>query len=463
MRKEEIISLVLIIAAVVVLIIGLQMDYGSARKWMTILSFVLLALSLNPKSFWKKKKTQMVEEPDETEEDEAEYIELPSQVLVDKKAVNRSETYLTFQDKLSDVYYYIHYVDGEAYETYASEIGYLVRIDYDELDDSYQTIDGLFEAVEADEVYDSIYTFSAEDFIYIRKRYQDWKVSLSQTSNDEPERSEPVNRVGRAVAYIMVVSIFAFVLLAISRLSFISEVDGGYYILIFIILGVVSLLAFWQSLRPDEWLKYRIKWLSDNEEQKIDVFGGGKVKQYWSMDHDNLIQYEYRPKQKQLVITKTIQIPLDNEVKEEFDRRQEACKEFAATHPFIEFYDVPFFDWLGTYSFSFTIPKSKATKAAMKELQEWLSQPLFDSSNVCGYFKYNEYGGTFFIKYQNCHLTLLVFVHEDGTQEVFDPNVNTLSDETLSDEIKDFYVDFEEFYCWKIKEEHRIDASEWPI
>ena len=176
--------------------------------------------------------------------------------------------------------------------------------------------------------------------------------------------------------------------------------DGGNYILIFIILGVVSLLAFWQSLRPDEWLKYRIKWLSDNEEQKIDVFGGGKVKTYWSMDHDNLIQYEYRPKQKQLVITKTIQISLD-EVKEEFDRRQEACKEFAATHPFIEFYDVPFFDWLGTFSFSFTIPKSKATKAAMKELQEWLSQPLFDSSNVCGYFKYNEYGGTFFIKYQN--------------------------------------------------------------
>ena len=306
MRKEEIISLVLIIAAVVVLIIGLQMDYGSARKWMTILSFVLLALSLNPKSFWKKKKTQMVEEPDETEEDEAEYIELPSQVLVDKKAVNRSETYLTFQDKLSDVYYYIHYVDGEAYETYASEIGYLVRIDYDELDDSYQTIDGLFEAVEADEVYDSIYTFSAEDFIYIRKRYQDWKVSLSQTSNDEPEQSEPVNRVGRAVAYIIAISIFAFVLHAISRLSFISEVDGGNYILIFIILGVVSLLAFWQSLRPDEWLKYRIKWLSDNEEQKIDVYGGGKVKQYWSMDHDNLIQYEYRPKQKQLDITKTI-------------------------------------------------------------------------------------------------------------------------------------------------------------
>lgn len=32
MRKEEIISLVLIIAAVVVLIIGLQMDYGSEFK-----------------------------------------------------------------------------------------------------------------------------------------------------------------------------------------------------------------------------------------------------------------------------------------------------------------------------------------------------------------------------------------------------------------------------------------------
>lgn len=462
MRKDEIISLVLVIAAIVVLIMGLQMDYGSVRKWMTMLSFVLLALSLNPKSFWKKKKTQMIEESEETEEDEGGYIELPSQVLVDKKSVNRSDAYLTFQDKLSDVYYYIHYVDGEAYEIYASEIGYLERIGYDELDDSYQTIDGLFEAIEADEVYDSIYSFSAEDFISIRKRYQDWIVSVSQTSTDEPEQPEPVNRVGRVVAYIIAISVYAIFMFAITSLPFVRE-DGGTYILIFAILGIVMMLAFWQSLRPDVWLKYRIKWLSDNEDQKIDVYGGGKVKTYWSMDHDNLIQYEYRPKQKQLIITKTIQIPLDNDVKEEFDRRQDACKEFAATHDFISFHNVPFFDWLGIYSFSFTIPKSKATKSAMKELREWLSQPVFDSSNICGYFKYNEYGGTFFIKYQNCHLSLLVFVREDGTQEVFDPNVNTLSDETLSDEIKDFYVDFEDFYCWKIKEEHRIDATEWPI
>lgn len=260
MKRIEIVSLTLVVAAVVVLIIALQMDYGSHRVWMTLLSFALLMLSLDPKRL-KKRKNKMIEEPDETEEDETGFIELASAEPIDKAALNRSDAYLTFQDKLSDVYYHIHYVDGEAYEIYVSEPCWLERFDYDELDENYQTLDDLFETADNEEV-DDIYSISAEDFCSVRKRYQDKKVVLS---------------------------------------------------------------------------------------------------------------------------------------------------------------------------------------------------------NVCGYFKYNEYGGTFFIKYQNCRLDMLAYVHEDGKIEKFDPKVDSLGDESLSDEIKAFYADLEDFYCWRIREEHRIDADEWPV
>ena len=65
MRRIEIVSLTLVVAAVVVLIIALQMDYGSHRVWMTLLSFALLMLSLDPKRL-KKRKNKMIEEPDIT-------------------------------------------------------------------------------------------------------------------------------------------------------------------------------------------------------------------------------------------------------------------------------------------------------------------------------------------------------------------------------------------------------------
>ncbi len=48
MRKTEIISLLLIVAAIVGLVITFQMEIGSARKWICILSIGLLLLSIDP-------------------------------------------------------------------------------------------------------------------------------------------------------------------------------------------------------------------------------------------------------------------------------------------------------------------------------------------------------------------------------------------------------------------------------
>lgn len=460
MRRDEIISLMLVIAAVVILIIGIKMDNVSVsyRQWLVIPFVLLLIFAIDPKGLNKWKKTK-VEEHIETEEDEMGFIELRSEEPVDKNTLNRSDAYLTFQDK--QTVYYIHFVDGEAYEIYTSEPCVLARLDYDELDEDYQTLDDLFETAEVE---GGISTISAEDFRHVRKRYQVFR----QSSSPELKPSKPVNRVGRALGYTFGV----FALVVFCAIPFMPNVEFKTKIFVLINLAAILLFVVYSFFTPQAWLFNRIKWLggkikritwvANREKLHIEVSGSGKEKSFQCMDSDNLIQYEYRPKQKQLIITKTIQISLDD-VKGEFNQRQEACKEFTATHDFIEFYKVPFFDWLGTYSFSFTIHKSKATKTAMKELREWLSQPIFDSSNVCEYFKYNEFGGTFFIKYQNCSLAQLVYVHEDGEIESLDPSVDTPSNKDLSDEIKCFYIDFEDFYCWKIKEEHRIEAGEWPI
>lgn len=223
MRRIEIVSLTLVVAAVVVLIIALQMDYGSHRVWMTLLSFALLMLSLDPKRL-KKRKNKMIEEPDETEEDETGFIELASAEPIDKAALNRSDAYLTFQDKLSDVYYHIHYVDGEAYEIYVSEPCWLERFDYDELDENYQTLDDLFETADNEEV-DDIYSISAEDFCSVRKRYQDKKVVLCQAGCQAQKPSEPVNRVGRAMGYIIGTVMLVLYCAAMLMLPFRPEIE----------------------------------------------------------------------------------------------------------------------------------------------------------------------------------------------------------------------------------------------
>ena len=149
MRKNEIISLVLVIVAMGVLIVALQMEYGSTRKWLTMLFMGLLVLAISPTGFKKRqKKPEIIEELEETEEDETGFIDLASAVPVDKNTLIPSYTYVSFLDKESEDYYYIHYVDGKSDEIYVGDTGYLVRQENDELYEFYVSLDDLLETAE---------------------------------------------------------------------------------------------------------------------------------------------------------------------------------------------------------------------------------------------------------------------------------------------------------------------------
>ena len=82
MRRIETVSLFFLLAAAAVLTITLQMDYGSARKWMFFLFLALLLPAMNPKFY--KNRTRRQEhvftpiEREETEEDEMGFIDLSS-------------------------------------------------------------------------------------------------------------------------------------------------------------------------------------------------------------------------------------------------------------------------------------------------------------------------------------------------------------------------------------------------
>ena len=186
MRKNEIISLVLVVAAVGVLIFALQMDYGSSRKWMTMLFVALLILAIDPTYFLKrKKKPEIVEMPVKTEEDEMGFIELASATPVDKDTLNPSDTYLSFLDKESEDNYYVHYIDGKADEIYVGGAGSLVRQDNDELYEYYVTLDDLLKTAENEEIED-LCIISAEDFTSIRTRYQDQIINYYQMDSYIP-------------------------------------------------------------------------------------------------------------------------------------------------------------------------------------------------------------------------------------------------------------------------------------
>ena len=58
---------------------------------------------------------------------------------------------------------------------------------------------------------------------------------------------------------------------------------------------------------------------------------------------------------------------------------------------------------------------------------------------------------------------MLVYTHEDGKTEIFDPKANTLDDENYSDELVSFYLDFYDIYCSNIEEKHRIKSQDWPV
>ena len=136
MRRIEAVSLFFLLAAAAVLTITLQMEYGSARKWMFFLFLALLLPAMNPKFY--KNRTRRQEhvftpiEREETEEDEMGFIDLSSAEPIKQDLQIVPDTYLTFRDIASGNYYYVHYVDGEADEIYVSDFGDLERLKYDE-------------------------------------------------------------------------------------------------------------------------------------------------------------------------------------------------------------------------------------------------------------------------------------------------------------------------------------------
>ena len=458
MRKVEVVSLVLVLAAVGVLVIALQMDYGNSRKWMSMLFMALLVLAIDPKHFLKRKqKPKAIDYPAETEEDETGFIDLASAAPVGKKTLNHSDAYLTFLDKESDDYYYVHYVDNKADEIFIGWGEFLTRQSFEYLYDGYETVDYLLEAAEDGEI-DDFCTISAEDFAYVRTRYQDAWVDSWQSSFQDQPNPEPVNRVGKAVAFLFLA--FAFVLIcgAIAMLPFMTEIDGGTYIGIFFFSCFVLLLAVLYSFSPTVWLERRIKWLSGSANLKVETIGQGKEKSRYAESEDDHVTYEYHPWEKLLMITKTIQMPLDN-VRHKYDQTKKDLKKWIADKPFIEHYYLSDLDSLGKCYFYFTISKADATKAAMRVLREWMSRPEYDSANVCECFKITEAEGTFFVKYQNCRINKLVYVHNNNQKEVFDPEFSIQQIDTLSAKLKRFYVDFEDYYAPRLTEKQRIDLK----
>jgi hypothetical protein len=461
LKKIEIVSLVLVIVAVVVLIVGLQMDYGNTRKWMGMLFIALLMLAMDPTHFLKrKKKPKIVEQPIETEEDETGFIDLASPTPLDKNTLDSTDTYLSFLDKESEDYYYIHYVDGKADEVYVGWAGSLERQNRDLLYESYVALDDLFKTVKNEEIED-LCTISAEDFSSVRKRYQDQIVNYYQTSSPIQVPPEPVNRVGKVVGYLFLAFAFVVICTGAVMLPFMTDVDASTYVVVYFIFCLVLLTTLFYLFSPITWLERRIKWLMGSVNVKVETLGV-KPKSYYADDKKNHITYEYHPWEKLMMITKTIQIPL-SDARQTFGQQQSLLKEWVADKSFIEHCYMSDIGLLGVYYYFFTIPKADAKIAAIKVLREWMFLPAHNSSKVCECFKFEEAEGTFYVKYRDCCIDMLAYVpNGDGKTEVFDPQVNTLQDKSLSAELKRFFVDFEFYYAPRMKEDQRIELCDLP-
>ena len=449
MSKSEIASLALIVIAVVVLIFSFQTNNDSLGEWMMMLFFALIIWAMDPTfSLKRKQKTEVIEQPIETEEDETGFIDLASAVPLDKNTIDYSETYLQFYDIESENYYYIHYIDSKADEIYLSGCCFIDRQNRDDLYESYLTLDGLLETDENEEIND-LYTISAEDFALVRTKYQDQIVNFCKSGCPTPAPQEPVNRVGKGLAYILLAIIFVVICTAISILPCIVEHDGGNYIAILILFCFVFLSAILFSLSPRVWLERRIKWLIPNIVNIQIEKNEDKHKCYYTVDTESHTEFEYYPKEKLMIITKWIQIPLIN-AKQEYERLKNNFIDWFADKSFIENYGIRNMNSLGEYGYKLVIPKAKANKATMKKLREWIFLPEHDSSKVCQYFMLEDKEGTFYVKYQNCHINKITYIHNNGTTETFDPEKNSLHDNSLSAEIRRFYVDFE-YYIPRMK------------
>lgn len=185
MMKKKNVSLVLVAAAMGALILALHMDYGSIRKLVMVLAVALLILAIDPTiSLYKKKKSEnfYVDEP---EERGPGHIWLSSAVSidsVDRKCLESRDVYLRFLDIESDDDYFIHYIDGKADEIYVGGLYYLESQDFDEVFEGYETLEGLLEAADNEEI-EEFCLISSDDFVDVRHLYENWQLVHVQKSN----------------------------------------------------------------------------------------------------------------------------------------------------------------------------------------------------------------------------------------------------------------------------------------
>ena len=88
-----------------------------------------------------------------------------------KQIVASKDICVVFYEKLSDNLYYVHYVEKKAIEIFVvnAESHEIVSLDYDELDEYYQQLDGLYEVLNSGEIA-YVGTISMEDFKSFRMK-----------------------------------------------------------------------------------------------------------------------------------------------------------------------------------------------------------------------------------------------------------------------------------------------------
>ena len=187
MRRTKILSVLLAVAAVGVLAVALQMDYGSSRKLLMLLAVALLILAIDPTlSRCRKKKPEnfYVEAPEEKVPGHIWLWSTMPVERVDRKWLEGRDVYLRFLDIESDDDYFIHYVNGKADEVYVGGLYYLENQDFDELFEDYETLEGLQAAANNEEIED-LSLISPDDFLSVRHLYENWQ--LTHNPEKQPE------------------------------------------------------------------------------------------------------------------------------------------------------------------------------------------------------------------------------------------------------------------------------------
>lgn len=88
-----------------------------------------------------------------------------------KQIIAAKDVCVAFYDELSDNLYYVHYVEKKAIEIFVenAESHEIVSMDYDELDEYYQQLDGLYEVLNSGKIA-YVGTISMEDFKSFRMK-----------------------------------------------------------------------------------------------------------------------------------------------------------------------------------------------------------------------------------------------------------------------------------------------------